>query len=378
MINLNSELDNKEIEEYEEITEKKTSKLGNVFLIILIIFLFIIGQKIFSDVRDIPQKPVHPAFCASTYSDIDLLKNCNFARKCHFTEIDRKFNVEKNFRNIESQINNIIFLNKEISSIKNQISSNERELDKLLGRYDVGLQEIMSKEKPIIDKPAIKTSISFLNQEISSLNQKLAYKIKERNSRLNTIKPKLLVLKNSHNQAMNDYKNKMAWFNFIVFFLKLIFVLPLFVVSLYFYFKLKKKNSAHTIIAAAVLTALSILFAQIILIFLYQILPMQWLIRIFKELMEIAVLKYIIYYGIALLAVAIFGGIVYYIQKKVFDSKKVAIRRLKDNKCPNCSFSLISFYDFCPKCGKQLKEKCSNCGKLKIKDLLYCPFCGKK
>ncbi|MCK4355081.1 zinc ribbon domain-containing protein [Candidatus Parcubacteria bacterium] len=369
---------NQGTEDYEEIVEKKTSKLGNVFLVILVIFLFIIGQKVFSDIKDIPEEPIHPAFCVETYSDIDLLRNLNYPQPCYFSEIDKKFNVEKKFRDIEPQINNIIFLNQEISDIQQEIYFNERELDRLLGRYGVGLQEIMVKEKPVIDKPEVKASISSLNEEIASLNQELTIKTKERDDKLNIIEPKLLVLKNSYEQAIDDYKNKRAYFNFIVFLLKLIFVLPLFCLSLYLYFKLKKKNSPHTIIAAAVLTASSILFVEIVLIFLYEILPMEWLIRVFKALMEIAVLKYVIYYGTALLVIAIFGGIVYYIQKKVFDPKKVAIRRLKDNKCPNCSFALNASYEFCPKCGEQIREQCSVCGKLKIKDLPYCPFCGKK
>ena len=380
MVNLNSKLNEQEqgIEEYEEVTEKKTSKLGNVVLIILAIFLLIIGQKVFSDVKGIPEEPVHPAFCTQTYSDVDLLRESNFARTCHFTETDRKFNVEKNFKDVEQEINSIILLNKEINDIKNQINSNERELDRLLGRYDVGLQEIMVGEEPIIDKPVIKASVASLNEKIASLNQELAVKTLERDDKLNIIEPKLFVLKSSYEQAMDYYNNKMAWFNFIVFLLKLAFVLPLFGLSLYYYFKLKKNNSPNTIIAASVLAASSLLFAQVVLIFLYEILPMEWLIRIFREIMEITALKYIIYYGTAFLAIAIFGGIVYYIQKKVFDSKKVAIRRLKDNKCPNCSFSLIESYDFCPKCGRRLKAQCSNCGKMKIKDLPYCPFCGNR
>jgi hypothetical protein len=242
MMNLNSKSNEQEqgIEEYEEITEKRTSRLGSIVLIILALFLLVIGQKVFSDVKDIPEEPIHPAYCTPTYSDINLLKDCNFARTCHFTETDRKFNVEQNFRKVEPQIKNIILLNQEISQINIQINSSERELDKLLGRYGVGLQEIMIGDEPFIDKPAAKATISSLNNEISLLNKELDVKTKERNSKLNIIKPKLLVLENSYEQAMDYYKTKAAWFNFIVFLLKLAFVLPLFGLSLYYYFKLKK------------------------------------------------------------------------------------------------------------------------------------------
>ena len=366
-------------DEYEEISEKKTSKLGYILLIILVIFLIIIGQKVFSDIENISKKPVRPAYCIESYSNIDKLKNLNYSRSCHFSDLDRKFNIDKNFKIIEPGINEIIILNTEIKSIEKQINSEKKSQNNLLKKYDISLQEVIAEEKrTLIDKSTTKTSIIFLNNKISSLSQKLNNKEIEKNNKLNLIQPKLVILKTSYDEALKYYENKKAYHNLIVFLLKLLFILPFFVLSLRFYFRLKRKNSPHTIIAAAILTASSILFLEIVLIFLFQILPMEWLMQIFKILMEIAVLRYIIYYGSALLVIVIFGGIVYYIQKKVYDPKIIAIRRLKDNKCPNCSFTLNQSYDFCPKCGKQLKEKCSNCNNLKMKNLPYCPSCGKK
>ena len=381
MINFNIKQNNKEsgIEEYEEIAEKRTSKLGNFVLIILAIFLLIIGQKVFSDVKNIPQAPVRPADCVSTYFEPVRLQRINYSPICRFSELDRKFNIENNFNDIEPQINNIISLNKDISGIESRIRENERETDRLLGRYDVSLlEEIAEEEALLIDKSGTKADIALLDSETAELERELAVKTKQRNSKIESLNPKLLVLKNSYDQAMDYYKTKQAWYNFKVFLLKLAFVLPLFGLSLVYYFRLKRKNSPHTIIAGSVLAASSLLFAQILLIFLYEILPMEWLVRVFRAIMEIAALKYIIYYGTALFGVAIFGGIVYYIQKNVFDDKKAAIRRLKDNKCPNCSFSLNPFFEFCPKCGTRLKSPCSACGKMKIKDLPYCPYCGNK
>ena len=382
MINLKFTKKNKNndgTDEYEEISEKKTSKLGYILLIILVIFLIIIGQKVFSDIENISKKPVQPAYCIKAYSDADKLKNLNYSQSCRFGDIDRKFSIDKNFKIIEPEINKIIILNTEIRNIEKQINFKKNSLDNLLKQYDISLQEVIAEEEGfLINKSGTKVSIVFLSNEISSLNQKLDNKKIEKNNKLDLIRPKLVVLKTSYDEALKYCENKKGHHNFIVFLLKLIFILPLFVLSLRFYFKLKRKNSPHTIIAAAILTALSILFSEIVLIFLYQILPMEWLMQIFKILMEIAVLRYVIYYGSALLTIVIFGGIVYYIQKKVYDPKVIAIRRLKDNKCPNCSFTLDQSYDFCPKCGKRLKEKCSNCGNLKMKNLPYCPSCGKK
>ena len=370
--------DNKGVEDYEEISEKRTSRLGNIFLAILVLFLIIIGQKVFSDVKDIPERPVRPSSCVTRYSNINTLKNSIHFSTCTFGEIDQKFGLDQNFEKVSPEIENITLLNRQIRDIQNVINLREEGLDQLLKKYNISLQEVIAGEQPLLDKPEIKASIISLNNEISSLNQDLADKIQMRDRNIVAVSPVLGVLNNSYKDALDYYKKKLAFYNLAVFLLKLLFVLPLFAASLHFYLKLKKKNSPYTIIASSVLTAASILFLQIVLLFLYQILPMEWLRRIFKALMDIPALKYIIYYGTALLVIAIFGGIVFYIQKKVFNPKKVAIRRLKDNKCPNCSFSLNPSYNSCPKCGRQLKEKCSNCGQLKIKDLPYCPFCGQR
>jgi len=113
-------------------------------------------------------------------------------------------------------------------------------------------------------------------------------------------------------------------------------------------------------------------------VFLYDVLPMKWFSRIFDLFLEIPFLRYVIYYGSVILVITLFGGIVYYIQKKVYSPVKVAIRRIKDKKCPGCSFALDSNHNFCPNCGLQLKEKCENCGNFKIRYLAHCHNCGKK
>ena len=67
----------------------------------------------------------------------------------------------------------------------------------------------------------------------------------------------------------------------------------------------------------ALTTSFSILFLQVIGGFLYDILPKEWLGRIFKFFLEVPFLRYVIYYGSVILVIGLFGGIVYYIQKKV-------------------------------------------------------------
>ncbi len=396
-------------EEYEEISEKKTSKLGYILLILLGIFLFVIGQNVFRDIQSIPERPIPPNPIVESYFNTENLRNLldssNYyiyeksriaenqplppestgqeknlftIRTPEFTAIDKKFKIDEQFKEIEPVLNSILLINKGAKKTEEEISSKEIQLKNTLEKYGVSLQEIIAKEESLMDNPGIRTQIVLLNGEISLLNSKLSEGLLERDEKIGSIKIRLSDIKTSYKNALEYYKDELAKYNSIAFLLKLLFVLPFFGASLYFYFKLHKRNSPNTIIMASILAASSALFMEIVIIFLYQILPTEWLQRIFKILKEFAALKYIIYYASAILVIVIFGGIVYLIQKKVFNPKLIAIRRLKERKCPNCSFLINQTYAFCPKCGKELKEKCQNCGNQRIKDLPFCQFCGKK
>jgi hypothetical protein len=365
-------------EDFEDISEKKTSKLGYILLILMVIFMIVVGQTIFSDLKKIPERPNHPAYCISSFNKINYLTNLNYLPNCYFSDIDKKFNLESKYNNIKSQLNSIVSFNKQIDENEREINLNERQIEQLNKQYDLSLQEKIANEQAIMDKVRIKDDITYLRAQNDSLNQKIATLTTQRDTVIKGISPQITDLNQLYNEALEYYKDKQAFYNLKVFLLKLLFILPFFILSLYFYFKLKRKDSPYTIIFTAILGASAILFLQIVLVFLYEILPKEWLKRIFKFFREIAFLRYVIYYGSVLLVIAIFGGIVYFIQKRVFDPVKVATRRLKDNKCPNCSFTLNVDHIFCPKCGQLLKDKCPNCGNLKIHYLPHCPNCGNK
>jgi predicted RNA-binding Zn-ribbon protein involved in translation (DUF1610 family) len=364
---------------YEEISEKKTSKLGYILLIIMVIFVIIVGETIFSDLKRIPEKPISPSHCVliptTNLKDLTYLNCSNYWSS---NEIDRKFELDAKFKRIEPQLQEISSLNKSIRSNEGEIRNLENNIQRLKKDYDLSLQEKMASEKAIMDKFEIKNQITNSRSQISSFRNKISSSEKLRNTIISQITSSVSSLKQIYDEAQNYYQTKKAWYGFKIFLLTLAFVLPFFALSVYFYLRLKRENSPYTIILAAITTAFSILFLQIIGVFLYDILPKEWFGRIFKFFWELPFLRYVIYYGSVIIVIGLFGGIVYYIQKKVFDPVKVAIRRLKDKKCPGCSFSLDSHHNFCPDCGLQLKEKCENCDNLKIRYLSHCPNCGKK
>ncbi|KKR20020.1 MAG: hypothetical protein UT50_C0023G0002 [Candidatus Moranbacteria bacterium GW2011_GWA2_39_41] len=362
---------------YEEISEKRTSKLGYVLLIVMVAFVIGVGETIFSDLARIPEGPISPSACVM--NPVRNPKNLTKYSICQnsFNDVDKKFGLDEKYNNILPQLQEIASLNASIESNNSEIRKAESDIQRLNREYNLTLQEKMAGEKSIANKENIKDNITNTKVTISSLQEETRSLESKKSLSISQISSAAQSIEQSHKEATDYFLNKVAWLKFKVFLLTLVFVLPFFAFSVFFYFKLKRKNSPYTIILTATTTAFAILFLQVVGVFLYDILPKEWLERIFKFFMEVPFLRYVIYYGSVIVVIVIFGGIVYYIQKKVFSSAKIAIRRLKDKKCPKCSFSLDSQHIFCPNCGLQLKEKCKHCGELKVKYLSHCPNCGK-
>ena len=277
---------------------------------------------------------------------------------------------------LEGDLAILVGLNQSIRDKQNQINNNQREIDNLLRKYDVSLQELMAGEDAVLDRPGIKGRISTLIRQNESLDAQVAGLISEREPVIAGMRPVVEKLRAAWNQAIEKYKRQQAFHNLKKFLLKLLFILPLFLLFGWLYFRFKKKDSPYTIILTPIYFAVTVLLLQIVLSFLYDILPKEWLRRIFRLLMNVAALKYLIYYAAVALAIVLLGGVVYLIQRRVYSPARVAARQLKKGKCPRCSLPVDLAEAHCPGCGHLIREECPACGKQRFADLKYCPHCG--
>ncbi len=361
-------------ENYSEISEKKTSKLGYLFLITLFIVLIILGQTVFQDIGRIPRAPKPP--CHGINSYLSSLQSITQSMKCTFNEIDRQFNLDTFVTGLQPDVDTIISFNRDILNNNNLIRSNRTKLNTMLRTYNLSLQETIANEDALLDKPEIKREIVSLRDANVRLKSQIRELTIKRDDLVKTLKPALQELSQAYSKAQAVYRTKLSFYYLKVFLLKLLFVLPFFLVFLRLYVKYKKRDSPYTVIITSVFFASTILFLQIVLVFLYEILPKQWFAQIFKVLMSSPLLKYVIYYGAVFLVIIVLGGIVYFMQKRIYDPQRVALRYLRGNRCPGCSFDLNLSEKFCPNCGRQIKEECSHCSNMMYKDLESCPFCG--
>ena len=361
-------------ETYSEISEKKTSKLGYLFLITLFIVLIILGQTVFQDIGRIPHRPKAPCYGISSY--LNNLKSITQRPTCAFNELDRQFKLDTFVTALQPDVDTTITFNRNILNNNNLIRSNGTKLNTMLRTYNLSLQETIANEDALLDKPEIKREIVSLRDANVRLKSQIRELTIKRDDLVKTLKPALQELSKAYSKALDLYKTRVSFYYLKIFLLKLLFILPFFLVFLRLYMKYKKKDSPYTVIITSVFFASTILFLQIVLMFLYEILPKQWFARIFKVLMSSPLLKYVIYYGAVLFVIFILGGIVYFIQKRIYDPQRVALRHLRGKRCPGCSFDLNLSERFCPHCGRQIKEECSHCSNLMYKDLASCPFCG--
>lgn len=365
------------LEDYEEVNEKKTTSIGYVLLILMVIFIVSISQTIFSDLRRIPERPVAPSRCIenilTNYKDAG-----SYTSPCNFEAIDRRFNLDTLYEGIEPDLEKIANYNYQIRNFQAQISANSKEITRLENSYNLSLQEKIADERALYNTGNLQSSIANLRQKNSEFQAEINSYNSLKQPYVESVAKKIPALERAYKDAKDSYTLTSSWYKFKAFALMLIFVLPFFVISTKLYFTLKKRNSPYTIIATAVMAASSILFLQIVFTFLYEILPKEWFEIIFKIFALISALRVILYYLVVLLVIAIFGGIVYIIQKRVFDPRRIAVRRLKDNKCPRCSFAINPFEDYCPHCGEQLKERCAQCNNKRISNLPFCPVCGNR
>jgi hypothetical protein len=380
--------------EYEEIQEKKTTVIGYFLILLMAIFMIIVGETVFSDLKRIPDQPIAPAYCIAQitgevyngkggyYNGYPSRTSVYIPRigenyNCTFNDIDKQFELNVLYKEIERPLNTLAEYAKQINTFDQQIQRASYQIQNLESQYNLSLQEKIAGEQVLYNRSNIQGQITGYRNEIAGYERQKAEVVTKRDAEQKKIEPQISELREKYKEATSHYNKQMAWYRFKTFGLMLLFVLPFFLISTNRYFALKRRNSPYTIIATGIMVASSFLFLQIVLTFLYDILPKEWLTAIFELFKQLPFFRYIVYYGSVILVILIFGGIVYIIQRKIFNPKRVAVRRLKDNKCPKCSFSLNQNNDFCPHCGLQLKEACGSCGNKRIANLAYCPTCGK-
>ncbi len=361
--------------------ERKTPFLGYLLLVAMAIVVLLFGFAVLDDLGNVPQKPEKLSSCSFGYitygwgdSFRDIAPNRNYYKRdfsltqiggdCVFSNIEKKYGIDKIF--LEGKLDR-----KEIADLRNNISEKEFELQRLKQNYQLGLLEKIADVPKGYETENRSAQIQKLENELASLRASLAQKEKK-------LEPQEKQLQEKYGLLQKEYRSLWRIHDFYVFLLQIILIFPLFFILLKAYFKLSAKNSPYLIIVTFLFVPISIFVVQIVFVYFWGLFLAVILEVIWNFIKEIQILKSLLLYLGMILSALLFGGAVYFLQKKIFNPKRVALRQLRDKKCPNCSFSLRLSKNFCSQCGIKILEKCQKCGQDRYVDLPFCQYCKDK
>ncbi len=362
-------------------SEQKTPIAGYILLLAMFAASTFFGWRALDDLQNVPKRPELLSQCAAefaayTWEDWGREYQGNFREayapppfepaapyrggkpapvgetpKCKFSAIEKEHGIPAIFEKYGAP------------QLTQDLQQTEIDLSDYQNRYQIALTErIAEAERKLYDIPEIQRKLEELRKK------KVELEIR-RDAFRGEIKPVYRAL-------MDEYRGQWRWYEFKVFLLEIIFVVPFFLLVLWGYRKLLARNSPYTIIATALVAVASVLMLRVLISWFWSLFLARVLENLWNIVKNIALLKSIVFYGGMVLSILIFGGAVYLLQKRIFDPKRVAMRRLRQKLCPSCQTSLDLADEFCPDCGRKLKEKCSSCVEDRWVDFPKCPNCG--
>ncbi|MEK9175743.1 MAG: zinc ribbon domain-containing protein [Patescibacteria group bacterium] len=377
--------------------ERKVPKTGLLLLIIMFIAGLFFGWRALDDVAHLPSQPELISYCANQFKgqtliverivsppETEFLYGIDYYNK--YTLSGCKFNQLEISAGIPALIDEKNLLTKEREPLLteynrtiNQLQDVRYRIERSREEYNVGLQEktanVPKPLYPIIDSGSSLESLRLEEKKLLAQKTVLDPKITPYDNKLKELDKKI---ESVYKPVFEAYNKQLRWYEFKVFLLQLLFVLPFFWLVFVWYLRLHKKNSPYTLIITAMVMVAGVLFLRVVLFWFWGLF-LEEVLRIISEwFVKYEIFRTLLFYGGMILSFGVFGGAVYYLQKKIFDPRRITIRRFRTHQCPKCQASLELSEAYCPNCGYHLKETCSVCGKERFIDLPACPHCGSQ
>lgn len=382
---------------YEEV-ERPTPTLGLVLLFVMFIAGLFFGWRALDNLASIPDKPKDLSYCSAYYAPgyirgsvvspnngpalyqaynqyyLDSYASCTFNTLENKGGIPALFEERKVAKASYDEVYN------QFNAVSNDLSSVRDKISRLTGEYGVGLQE---KEVGVIN-PVFPATVSgeqlvaLKAEEARLLAKQSDLKISLDTLQKTTIDPIDAKIRVAYVPVFEEQNKDLRWYDFKVFLLQILFAFPLFYFALYYYLRLHRKNSPYTVILTSVVAVAAVLLLRVVLVWFWGLFLEKVLEVIMEWFAQSELIRTLLFYFGMLLSFAALGGAVYFLQKRVFDPRRVSIRRFRQKQCPQCQTNLDLSGDYCPNCGYKVREACASCGKPRFTGMPHCPSCGNK
>ncbi len=271
----------------------------------------------------------------------------------------------------------------ERDQIMNRASSVESDISRLKGTYDTVLLEKIAnqpKTESISETSAgnIKQDLQKRTDELSSIRaeEKANLALIEQNTNLQGIltylTPELAkILRNTLNRLEFYYPLKRLG-------VELLFLIPLFLIVWFWNnSSIRRENDTQSLVSSHLLVVIFIPIFYKICEGILEIIPERLLQALMKFLQDLQIMM-LWYYFLILLAIGIALAAIYFLQKKVFNRKRLLEKRVEGNECQFCGKHLREGDIHCPFCGENQFRKCGKCKEETYRELPICRKCGKE
>ncbi len=377
--------------------DEPLSGISIVLLIILDIFIFtnvMIGVE--GETAKVPRVSYYyPSDCSkhfnevqTTYKGFDTYRygqHRSAHLRPHLSEycqgLDQKIEV---FTLRETFRSNLSLIRK----IENKLRQNEQRLNQISAQYNTRLFEQIAQmpnntalrdakgeyDAIVLDNKNLEKEKSSI-KPVGSLEGYSAY--------VEYVK----INKRAFDEEKESYK---FWQPFKAYAHMLIFIVPLLLIFGFFYRRAKTKqlsgqnyNPVVKIISAHISLILALPLFWYTLTLIYHVLPKTLLKKVIEFLVDLGLISLLNYFAI-FIVVLIFGGLIYWIQKRTLRRKQAVVftknykKLISWSQCFDCEYKIDYMKAFCPFCGIKLHEPCKHCQKDTTRHEEYCSHCGEK
>jgi rRNA maturation protein Nop10 len=378
----------------EELSEKQTTKMGYFLLICMFGAIVSTAQWSLSIIKDIPTYPSGVPVCVENMLSFFDENNTSYDRyypdsysygysygngynNCTLISENPQFDLTKEYNALLDAYNEWVATSQSLSQLQSSLRDIEYKERNTQNNYNTSLTEdIARSENRVYDSSSVSANLQSLKNQRASIEVKTT----ELNAVIASLKTvnraKVSELKIQRDVAYDAYKQAYLLYKFIIAILSLLFSGMVFAVLYKFYLRYKRINSPHTVIFSVATFAYGIILLQVLLMFLWDVIPHKLLNILLGWISIFTPLLFVVQFLWPVLIVAIFGFLVYRIQKRLYSPQNILKRFVTDKKCPNCGNAVDMMKPFCPLCAHEIHIHCPHCHELTMKGMTYCSNCG--
>lgn len=308
----------------EESTGIELSRAERILVLGMVIFLLVGGAWVFNRIQSIPPRPDYHAIeqryiSAELQSEYWQAQNTLNAARSATERLRQELTVattEYEFRREEFRV------------------MNER-----------GLLDAV-REKAYLDALA---AFERLRREIG-----LAMAVEE--SAQERLLPLATQWKAAHMQIGEEHSRQLRTFELQLFGLRLLYAVPVFLLALFLFLRLRKQNSNYLVFATALIGAATLQLLYLVSLYSWHLL---------RDIAQIA---------IALIGTALCMFGIVLIRRYWLDPERVVTTRVRRGQCFSCGAAAEDNV-YCPSCGEELQKRCLGCGSNRPVKASFCPHC---